>query len=274
MIKRLATLVLVYLVFSAHDLFLKLDSYILPPNQAAQLYLFNGTFNTSENEIARKRMQQAKIVGPGGTQTPKDSQWTDRDKATYLSFTTGEAGTYVAGVSVKPNTIELTAEDFNEYLAHDGVLDVLAEREKNKKLDQPARELYAKHVKAIFQVGDLTSAHFNKPLGFPVEFIPQQNPYTLQKGDMLMVQLLENGKPLANHYVYAGFSSGKEHGHDHSDEDHQHDEDKRMTDAQGMVDIDLDHAGQWYLRCIRMVESDADTLEYESNWATLTFEIE
>lgn len=88
-----------------------------------------------------------------------------------------------------------------------------------------------------------------------------------------MVQLLENGKPLANHYVYAGFSTGKEHGHSHSGEDHEHDESKRMTDAQGMVDVDLNHAGQWYLRCIRMVESDADTLDYVSNWATLTFEI-
>jgi hypothetical protein len=37
-------------------------------------------------------MQQAKIVGPEGTQTLADSQWTDRNKATYLSFTTDEAG--------------------------------------------------------------------------------------------------------------------------------------------------------------------------------------
>lgn len=273
MIKRLATLTLVYLVFSAHDLFLKLDSYFLLPNQSTELYLFNGTFTSSENEIARERMQQAKIVGPEGTQTPKDSQWTDRNKATYLSFTTGEAGTYVAGVSVKPNPIELSAEDFNEYLAHDGVLDVLAEREKNQQLDQPARELYAKHVKAIFQVGDTPSSHFNESLGFPVEFIPQQNPYTLQKGDMLMVQLLENGNPLANHYVYAGFSTGKEHGHDHSGEDHEHNEMQKTTDNQGMVTVELDHAGQWYLRCIRMTESEADNVDYESNWATLTFEI-
>lgn len=273
MIKRLATLTLVYLVLSAHDLFVKLDSYILTPNQSAELYLFNGTFTTSENEIARDRMQQAKMIGPGDTQALADNQWTDRDKATYLSFTTGETGTYVAGVSVKPSTIELSAEDFNDYLAHDGVLDVLAERKANQQLNQPAREQYSKHVKAIFQVGDAPSSHFREPLGFPIEFIPRQNPYTLQQGDMLVVQLLEDGKPLANHYVYAGFSSADNHDHAHSGEGHQHDEDKIMTDAQGMIDLNLDHAGQWYLRCIRMTESKADNLDYESNWATLTFEV-
>ncbi|WKN41229.1 DUF4198 domain-containing protein [Tunicatimonas pelagia] len=271
MIKRFAVLALVYLVFSGHDLFLKLDSYFLPPNQPVELYLFNGTFTTSENIIARERMQNVKIVGPAGTQTPEDAQWTDRNKATYLSFTTGEAGTYVAGVSVKPNTIDLSAKDFNEYLEHDGVLDVLAERRKNGQLDEPARELYAKHVKAIFQVGNEPSLHFSQVLGYPVEFVPQQNPYELNTGDVLQLQLLENGKPLANHCVYAAFSAENEHAH--SGEEHEHDERQIKTNAQGMLTVNLDHAGQWYLRCIRMVESDADSLEYESNWATLTFEM-
>jgi hypothetical protein len=54
MIKRLASLGLGYLVFSVHGLFLKIDFYILPPNQATQLYFFNGTFTSSENEIARE----------------------------------------------------------------------------------------------------------------------------------------------------------------------------------------------------------------------------
>ncbi len=271
MLKRTAVLFLLCIAISSHDLFLKLDTYFLPTNELVELYLFNGTFNTSENVIARKRMQNVKIVGPKGTQTPKDDQWTDRNQATYLSFTTSGGGTYMAGVSVKPSTIELSAEDFNGYLEHDGILDVLAERKRTKQLNQPARELYAKHVKAIFQVGDERSTHYQEILGYPIEFVPQENPYNLEVGDALSVQLLANGEPLADQYVYAGFS--EQHEHSHANSGHQHDEEQLETDGQGMVSVVLDHAGQWYLRSIQMVESSTDTLEYESNWATLTFEI-
>lgn len=271
--KKLILLSILYVALSAHDLFIKLDTYFLKPHQEAQLYLFNGTFETTENEIARDRMQQVQLIGPAGKRTPEEAQWTDRNNATYLSFNAGEAGTYVAGVSVKPGTIALSADEFNEYLEHDGVLDVLASREKQNQLNQPSRELYAKHVKAIFQVGDELSEQYKKPLGYPVEFLPQQNPYTLQEGDELEVQLLENGKPLANHYVYAGFSEAEEHSHAHQETEHHHDEVQQKTNKKGMVSIKLEHEGQWYLRCIRMIESKSDTLDYESNWATLTFEV-
>nr|WKN40281.1 DUF4198 domain-containing protein [Tunicatimonas sp. TK19036] len=271
--KRLPLLFILFIALSAHDLFIKLDTYFLKPNQKAQLYLFNGTFETTENEISRDRMQHVQLVGPAGKQVPEEAQWTDRNKATYLSFKTGVAGTYVAGVSVKPGTIALSADEFNEYLKHDGVLDVLASREKQKQLTQPSRELYAKHVKAIFQVGDELSEHYKDVLGYPVEFVPQQNPYALHEGDELEVQLLENGKPLANHYVYAGFSEAAKHSHAHQEAEHHHDEVQQKTDKKGMVSIKLEHEGQWYLRCIRMVESKSDTLDYESNWATLTFEV-
>lgn len=271
--KRIALLLILCTVLSSHDLFIKLDTYFLKPHQEAQLYLFNGTFETTENEISRDRMRHVQMIGPAGKQYPEETQWTDRNKATYWSFKTGEAGTYVAGVSVKPGTIALSAEDFNEYLEHDGVLDVLAAREQQNQLNQPSQELYAKHVKAIFQVGNEKSEHYKEILGYPVEFVPQQNPYTLHEGDALEVQLLENGKPLADHYVYSGFSEAADHDHAHKDAEHHHDEVQQKTDKNGMLSINLEHEGQWYLRCIRMVESKADTLDYESNWATLTFEV-
>ena len=65
------------------------------------------------------------VDGQGDVSYPQSGQWQDEDNISKLSFQTGDPGTYVLGVSTKPRMIELSAEDFNEYLAHDGVLDVL-----------------------------------------------------------------------------------------------------------------------------------------------------
>lgn len=207
----------------SHDLYIKMDTYFLQPNKEATLSLYNGTFEKSENIIARDRIIDASIVSNGTRLRLDASQWTDKDSTvTQLNFTTGEAGTYVAGVSTKPRNIELKAEKFNNYLKHDGVLDILEERKKNDLLEQDAIESYQKHVKAIYQVGDTKTDDWKTVLGYPIEFVPQENPYDQHTGDQLVVQLLLDGKPLSNQLVYAGHIHGS-HGHSHGGHDHKHD---------------------------------------------------
>ena len=65
----------------AHTMFLKLDSYFLAANSSAMVQLINGDFDVSENAIARNRMLDVSIVGPGGTIHPPTSAW--RDSALY-----------------------------------------------------------------------------------------------------------------------------------------------------------------------------------------------
>ena len=65
----------------------------------------------------------------------------------------GSLKSFTNTVSTKARNIELTAKKFNDYLKHDGVLDMLEYRKKNNDLDKDAVESYQKHVKAIFQVG-------------------------------------------------------------------------------------------------------------------------
>ncbi|HBR54214.1 MAG TPA: DUF4198 domain-containing protein, partial [Flavobacteriaceae bacterium] len=115
----------------------------------------------------------------------KNDQWTEIDSMTRLTFTTGEAGTWVAGVSTKARTIELDADAFNSYLEHDGALDMLNERKTNNLLEEDAIEKYSKHVKAIFQVGDTKTDDYKTVLGYPIEFVPQSNPYEANTGGTL-----------------------------------------------------------------------------------------
>ena len=129
-------------------------------------------------------------------------------------------------------------------------------------------------------------------LGYPIEFIPLANPYDMHPGHAMSFEPLLNGEPLGNQLVYIGtktkdhshdgqghFHGGDaehSHSHDHSDEssdDHSHGMKLFRTDANGVLRVNIDHEGIWYLRTIHLVESDEGGLTHESNWATLTFEI-
>lgn len=265
---------------SAHDMFLKLPSFFLAPNSTATIALLNGTFDQSENVITRDRMVDVSIVAPGGVVHPPASAW--RDTAAHhwhadsvdtalLEFETGAPGTYVIGVSTKPRVFTLGAQEFDDYLAHDGVLDILEERRAEASPDS-VTERYSKHVKAIAQVGDARSDEFSIALEYPIELIPLQNPYELGVGDDLEVRLELGREPVANQLVYASYEGH----HAHADaEGHEHTTAvTTRTDDRGVARIPLSAAGKWFVRTIHMVETTSEPdVDYESNWATLTFEI-
>ena len=272
MIRNLTLLLLATLILSSHDMFLKLDSFFLNPNEQSTLLLYNGSFTQSENSITRDRMLDVSIVSPSGREKQADDQWADRDNATLLSFKTGASGTYVAGVSTKGRIIDMEADAFNSYLQHDGVLDVLKDRKSQNKLDQDASELYSKHVKAVFQVGESLSSEYSTVLGYPIEFVPQANPYSLKPGDKIPILLLSGSEPLADQLVYLGTST--QHSHDGEGE-HSHDHETSLrTNKKGVVNCKIPDAGHWYIRTIHMVETSGSDHNYESNWATLTFEVQ
>lgn len=284
----LAAAFIALLLCSSHDMYLKLDSFFLQPDSKASILLYNGTFAASENVIDRDRMLDVSIVANGQRNRIDTTNWREDDNVTILDVTTGESGTYVVGVSTRARTIEMEAEAFNNYLAHDGVQDMLASRKENDKEEEAANELYSKHVKAIYQVGDNKTSDWKTKLDYPIEFIPQANPYNLKVGGILPVQLLLDGKPLANQIVTIDSDGGShahdhEHDHEHANgEEHEHDSEdghthdggtQIRTDAKGNFTVNVTNDGQWFLRTIHMVEVEDDELTHESNWATLTFEV-
>ncbi|MET1259899.1 DUF4198 domain-containing protein [Flagellimonas sp. DF-77] len=287
--KRLLPALLIIMLFCSHDMFLKLEGFFLQPQAQAEVQLFNGTFEKSENVIDRDRMIDMSLVGNGQRIAVDSAQWFEKDSTTFLRFTTGDAGTWVAGVSTKPRLIELAAPDFNGYLEHDGIIDMLEQRKNNNTLDQDAIERYSKHVKTLFQVGDQLSDDWKTVLGYPIEFVPQGNPYDLHPGHSLKVTLLLEGQPLADQLVYVGHQPT--HGHTHNgqhthddgtthshnentDHGHSHEGVRQLrTDDNGQVELDIDAGGVWYLRTIHLVTVEEAGLTHESNWATLTFAV-
>lgn len=248
----------------AHDLFLKLDNYFVKVNDKVKISILNGSFMASEGALSFSRLADVSVVAPDGTRThPVEADFTKNETTTFLNITPNAAGTYVVGLATMKREIELAGKDFNEYLAEDGIPDMLAERRTRKELDKKANERYSKYVKIIFQAGDARTDNFKTLLGYAVELVPQQHPYNLKAGDAIDVLCLKNGKPLANQFVMSGRESGG----------------KVIAAAnvrsnkKGIARIRLAKAGKWYVKFINMARMNGPKLDYESKWASLTFEI-
>ncbi len=247
----------------AHDLFLKTDSFFLQPNSKFTVKIMNGTFQASEGALSYARLNDVSVVSAGKTIHPQEADFTKNETTAFMNLKTGAAGTYVVGLSTKTREIALKAADFNEYLKEDGLPDTLEERRKTGELEKDAKERYAKHVKAILQVGKKQTDDYKTILGYPVELVPQQNPYQLKKGDQIEILCLKDGKPLAGQVVLAG----------REEKGKLSPAPELRSDKDGIVKLRLDGTGKWYVKFINMTKLGDPNLNYESKWTTLTFEL-
>ena len=249
---------------AAHDLFMKLDSYYVPTNARVQVSLLNGTFDSSEAAVKRERARRIDLVRAGLLESGKDVSWSARNNVSVLTFKTKQAGTYVIGLSLLPREISMSGEDFNSYLQEDAIIATLEQRKAQSEMADSAHERYSKHVKAIVQAGDARTSGWNKRLGYPAELVPTENPYEKKVGDTLRFLALVDGKPVPEISVLAGY---------------QREGSKPVlagtatADSTGVVAIPLSSAGKWYVKFISMRQVRIGKINYESKWATLTFEV-
>ncbi len=260
------TAVVITSVLVAHDLYIKLDTFFVPPDSRVNVPILNGTFMESENSIVEDRVLDVSLFAHGrrvplGTDTWSAGEGQD---TTFVLIETGRPGTYVLGASTRHRDFGLSAADFNAYLEHDGIPDVLEQRRKDGELDKDVWERYGKHVKAIIQVGETRTAGFDVKFGYPAEVVALSNPYNLRVGGEITVQCLVDGKPVANQLVLAGGHGARGAIADRS----------ARTDANGQVKVKIDERGRWFIKFIHMAKLPSDPdIDYESKWATLTFEV-
>lgn len=248
---------------ASHDLFLKLNRYILPPNTAVRVPVLNGTFTKSESVVARDRVAGLTLVGPGGSLPLDTLALTARGDTSFIRLETRAQGTYVLGLSVKPRDVDYAGAQFDEYLKAEGYEDVLAERIRSGNRESGKRR-YATHVKAIFQVGGTPSETYSTVLGHAAEIVPLDNPYTLKRGGTLRIRCLIDSKPAAGLGVTAG---------GHGPGGTVLKTARLTTDAEGIAQVPLIGAGMRYIKFARMQLSKEPGLNYESQRATLTFEV-
>lgn len=252
----------------AHEMFLKPTSFYLSPGAKTVIALFNGTFDKSENPISRDRMKSVAVITGGKVTRPAAGQWRDDKMTSYLDLTVGGAGTYAVGVSTAAKVLELPADEFEAYLRHDGIEDVLKARQVEKPPRTPVKERYSKHVRTILQVGPTLTDDYARPFGFPAEILLLKNPAAVKVGDAIPFRALIRGKPMANQLVYASFEGF----HGHNAQGGHINAVKLRTNGAGDGAFKITRAGRWYITLINMQKTTGDAM-YESNWSTVTFQI-
>lgn len=249
---------------SAHDMFLKLRSFFVAENSPVVVPLLNGTFSTSENSIDRNRIVDVSLVSPEGRTRYDTSTVSARGDTTFFRIATGAGGTYVLGVSTRPNQLKISGKEFSGYLAEEGLTEVLDARKREGIASDSASERYAKHVKAVLQVGTVRNDGYAAVLGYPAELIPLDNPYSVKPGGTLRVRALVNGTPAAGLTLLAG---GRTAGNARLQVQ------TVRTRPDGEANIRLPRRGHYYVKFISMVKLTGGVTDYVSNWATLTFQI-
>ena len=162
-----------------------------------------------------------------------------------------------------------STEKFLEYLAHDD-LDLGEFRARiGRKPEEDER--YARFLKSLVQVGQVADGDLHeRVLGQKIEILLRQNPYRLDAGDDLEVQILFDGEPLRDKIV-AAFNR---------DADGDISNFKARTDENGIARFTLQRTGAWLVRlvhmlpCVERFENDCADVDWESYWTSFSFSLD
>lgn len=248
----------------AADLFLKPLSYRMEPGSQGVAAVLNGTIEKSRNAVAWERVSGAALLFGDEPQSLGSDHWTVDGDSARLAYGSGASGTYVLGMSTEPRVVEFTPEQFEVYLKRLGL---------NGVGDAPPpdviRERYSKHARAVIQVGDARSDDHRRTLHQPLEIVFDQNPYQLRFGNEISFTVLRDGKPAADLAARAGCEGF--HGHDASGNHVSHFD--LRTDDDGKATFLLSQKCVWYVSLVSLLPSTSADVDYESHWATATFEV-
>jgi len=133
------------------------------------------------------------------------------------------------------------------------------------------RERYARTLKCLVQVGAKSHGElYRRKLGQKIEIVLFQNPYRLDPGDTLEVQVLFEGQPLPDQPVIAL----------NRDEEGQVAKSTEVTDAEGITRFNLNRRGFWLVRLVHMLpctaryEDDCKDVDWESYWTSYSFKLD
>jgi uncharacterized GH25 family protein len=157
---------------------------------------------------------------------------------------------------------DLNGETFERYLAMEGLDDILAARRQRGEQGKPVHEVYSRFAKSLIAVGGRDEGlDARRPIGLRLELVPQAPLARLRRGQPLEVQLLYEGRPLADVQVMALSKTRSK------------DRLLQRTDASGRARFALPHADVWLLSAVHMIPAPAEAkADWESFWASLTLD--
>lgn len=236
---------------SAHDFWIRPASFRPAPGDHVTASLRVGEpFRGTDVERRASHLERFTLFSTGRTALA------GREGATPAGlFRATGRGLQVIAYESRPVPHEMPPRRFAAYLSHAGLVAVAGGRSAGNVV----RERFKRCAKSLIAVGDAKGA--DRAVGLPLELVAETNPYTVTVGDELVVVLLHHGRPLEGALVAA--TSAEDPG----------DVLRRRTDGSGRVAVGVRHAGVWLITAVHIGESPSPRFDWDSLWASLTFEI-
>jgi uncharacterized GH25 family protein len=185
------------------------------------------------------------FIAPDGHKIPLTP---GSDNYLYVSSEPVQKGTYLVTGEYIPTFWTQTKEGGWEIKPKDEVKGTITESYRT-----------AIFAKGIYNVDGSTDTELiTKPIGQIIELVPQSNPATLKVGEKLRLQLLYDGKPLANEKV-----EGRVEGY--GEDLHNIKAFQNTTDKNGYVDFVPWKKGAWNLE-VRYGIKPADTTKHDIDY--------
>jgi uncharacterized GH25 family protein len=261
--KRIVTLISLLItafLLQAHEFWLQPSKFFLSPNDNLILNFKVGeAFIGDAWTLEKERIQKLEIHHQ---QIIDDLKSSISEGKNDVQIPLVAEGTYMVVMQSNNAFSDLEAEKFNEYLKEDGLEDALSHRENTNTLTKNGKEFYARNAKLLVQVGTKTDDTYKKPVGLPLEIIPQQNPYAAKIGDVIKFKILFEGKPVftAKVKVWNRHNNRTTVQNIYSQQD-------------GMIEARISNAGAWMVSVVQMVPSKDPKADWQSYWGSLVFGI-
>jgi uncharacterized GH25 family protein len=257
----LLLIVLITLV-QAHEFWMQPVKFFLHPGElTAVRFMVGENFMGEPWDLKVHKVEKLNLHNGADVKSLTDSIRIDPKNNLWLSLQ--DEGTYMLSLESNNAFSELDAEKFNDYLKEDGLDDVLDHRKKTNSLNMPAKEFYRRYSKLLLQSGNKRDDTYKKVLGFPIEIIPEMNPYQLKKGDAVKFKILSGGKAAfgVKVRVWNRFQNRTTIQNIYTEKD-------------GVIETRISNPGAWMVSVVKMVPTKEVGAEWQSYWTSLTFGVE
>jgi hypothetical protein len=239
----------------AHDYWLQADRFQLNAGEPLVVHLNMG----DELEVEEEKPHQAERTERFELRLKddvRDLAATPEGHKPVFTDTLASDGAFLFTLVRAAAQVELSAAEFAEYLAHEGLHAVRSGRATE-------RERYWRFLKLLGRVGSDTETDLHHRFtGAQFEIVLLQNPFTLGPEDEQIVQLLFEAKPLADATVFAL----------HRAADGALTRLSATTDSRGVARFKLAQPGMWLIRAVYLRPcKGCKDVDWESFWSAYTF---
>lgn len=281
---------------AAHDFWIEPASFHTAPGSVLPVSLHVGEHLVGkEKDRSDERIIEFVAVDSSGGKHPV----VGRDgKSPAGMVKIPKVGPSLVGYHCTPAFIELEADLFSRYLAMEGLDHIIKHRADTGQSRESARERYRRCAKALLTCTkdgmpgtavEEADAGLGHRFGFPLEIMPIDDP-RVSREQSTSFRVLFGGKPLENAMLMALSRAQPDRVL------------KSRTDAKGAAAFKLDDRGMWLVKVVHMIpvekaepgtkavqdesqkgtksqkgtesqQASMDNAQWESFWASLTFEI-